>query len=89
MTPTKNMGFQKKEIEVMPHLKEKYSYFKGEAVSPKQMLYNNRSLESRIQTEKIMTKEDLDIDIIPKKKKFKNSPKRKEFNILTNNKEKQ
>ena len=69
---------------MMPHLKEKYSFFKGETVSPKPSLYNNRSLESRIQTEKIMNKDDIDIDIIPKKKKFSGKSKEK-YNILTNN----
>lgn len=68
ITPIKNNTHSNKDIEVMPHLKEKYLFFKGEGVSPKQILYNNRSMESRVNTEKILTKDDIDIDIIPKKK---------------------
>ena len=75
------VGFRK-EIEVMPHLKEKYSFFKGEVVSPKQMLYNNRSMESRVNTDKIISKDELDIDIAPKKKKTSKS--KEKYNILTN-----
>lgn len=82
-TPVKVRNFQKKEIEVMPHLKEKYSFFKGETLSPKQTLYNNRSLENRIQTEKTTTKDDLDIDIIPKKRKFTNSKSKEKYDFLT------
>jgi len=84
-SPKKECTF-KKDLEVMPHLKEKYSFFKGEGMSPKQMLYNNRSMENRINAaEKILTKDDLDIDVIPKKKKFRNPSRSKEkYNILTN-----
>lgn len=85
-TPLKEKSNKKKDIEVMPHLKEKYSFFKGEGVSPKQILYNNRSLESRVNTEKILNKDDLDIDIIPKKKKYTNEKSKAKYNILSNEK---
>lgn len=81
-SPERKLPAAKREIEVMPHLKEKYQFFKGEGLSPKKILYNNRSMESRIVNEKVLTKDELDIEMIPKKKKLGKS--KEKYNILTN-----
>lgn len=72
--------------DVMPHLKENFAYFRGLSQEKKNSyLYNNRSMENRIQNE-TNDKEALSIDLVPKKKKYENliNNSRENFNILKN-----
>lgn len=85
-----NSSGSKKKIDnvndVMPHLKENFAYFRGLSQEKKNgYLYNNRSMENRIQNE-TNDKEALSIDSVPKKKKYENliNNSRENFNILKN-----